>query len=531
MRQNYKTTMNNRHFFTGIFTFLAIVSSAVNYNINNDLDLLEETIGQRPLFEQKKRARIDSLQQLIYTSVHPWTDYQKIFEEYKSYNYDTAHYFARQMLLEAERMNDPRAFIEASVAHAFVYLSGGLFKEAYDVLDTLKQRYDTLPDDYSFTFARLLWDMADYAGGDVAVRYEALAATHIKNMLTHVSPADSARYWYPLATLDLRQRNYESSVSRLQEALMDSRCTEHERAVYESSLAYAYYQLGEQNAALHHYIHAAIYDIRSSTYETVALRMVAEILFDQGHTKKAERYIRMTMEDATRYHARHRQVSISQTLPIIEHKQTEELRRQRWLAFSLLGIVVVLLIICIVGMVLIIRRTQAVHEAQQTIREMNQNLLVANKLKEEMLGTFLTGNSQYLTAVEQYQKRVKENVTQRRYNELMVIPKNADARLRRLNMNRSIDEMLLKLYPSFVTSFNALLRPDQQFVLKPDELLNTQMRIFALMRLGITHNDTIAEILDCSINTVYTYKTRTILRSDLSPDAFYARLMAIPSFR
>lgn len=222
---------------------------------------------------------------------------------------------------------------------------------------------------------------------------------------------------------------------------------------------------------------------------------------------------------------------VSQTLPIIEHKQTEELRRQRWLAFSLLGIVVVLLIICIVGMVLIIRRTQAVHEAQQTIREMNQNLLVANKLKEEMLGTFLTGNSQYLTAVEQYQKRVKENVTQRRYNELMVIPKNADARLRRLNMNRSIDEMLLKLYPSFVTSFNALLRTDQQFVLKPDELLNTQMRIFALMRLGITHNDTIAEILDCSINTVYTYKTRTILRSDLSPDAFYARLMAIPSFR
>ena len=517
--------------FFALFSLLSFCAFAYDYSIREDLRRLDQTIAERPLYESQKRATIDSLMGIVYISFRPYESYQKIYEEYKSYNYDTAHIFAKKMAKEAQRMGDEQTQIEAAIANAFVYLSGGLFKEAYDVLQPLQNRYTQLPDEYHFTFARLLWDMADYAGGDAARQYDSLAVRHIEQMLSHVTEADSARYLYPLATIDLRQEQYNQSIARLHEALLDSRCSEHERAIYESSLAFAYYKIGQKDAALHHNIQAAIYDIRSSTYETVALRMVAEMLFEQGQTDLAERYIRMAMDDATRYHARHRQVSISQTLPIIEHQQTEELSRQRWIAFSLLGIVAVLFIISIVGMVLVIKRTRAVHEAQRTIHEMNQNLLVANKLKEEILGTFLTADSQYLTAVEQYQQRVKENVTQRRLNELMVIPKNADARIRRINMNHALDEMLLKLYPSFVTAFNNLLRPDQRFELKPNELLNTQMRIFALMRLGITHNDTIAEILDCSINTVYTYKTRTVLRSDLTPEAFYSALMSIPSFR
>ena len=97
-------------------------------------------------------------------------------------------------------------------------------------------------------------------------------------------------------------------------------------------------------------------------------------------------------------------------------------------------------------------------------------------------------------------------------------------------MNHQLDQTLLELYPNFGEAFNNLLRPEERFQLKKNELMNTPMRIFALIRLGITHNDTIAEILDCSINTVYTYKTKTILRSDLSAEAFYEALMQISAF-
>ena len=102
--------------------------------------------------------------------------------------------------------------------------------------------------------------------------------------------------------------------------------------------------------------------------------------------------------------------------------------------------------------------------------------------------------------------------------------------MQRTVLDHQIDTIFLSLYPTFVQDFNALLRPEEQIVLKKEELLNAQLRIFALIRLGITHNEVIAQILDYSINTVYSYKTRVIAASNLSPDAFYAALMQIPSF-
>lgn len=518
-----------------IFTLLisSILSSvfADESIIKEDLSLLENTIKSRPLYETEKRGRIDSLLHELYLTDTPYSIYKNIYEEYKSYNYDTALIYVHHMQQEAQQLNDKHLQMDAAIANAFVYLSGGLFKEAYDILSTMPQRYDELPNLYHMTFARLLWDMADYAGGEIAPVYDEQANTQIQHIIAYSAPEDSAAYWYPIAAIDLRNGNYPQSIVRMQEVLKDTKSSDHERAIYESSLAFLYLQIGDTNLALHHYIHAAIYDIRSCTYETVALRMVAEILFHKGEISLSEKYIRLAMNDAKRYHARHRQVSISQILPIIELRQTEMLHKQRWIAFSLLAIVFILLILCGVGLILISRRSIMIHDAQKTIHQMNQNLVVANKLKETMLSSLLAGNSQYLATIEQYQQRVREYAVQRRYADLMTIPKNVDARLRRINMNHQLDETLLSLYPTFVQDFNQLLRPKEQFQLKKNELLNTPMRIFALIRLGISHNDSIAEILNCSINTVYTYKTKTILRSDLSSDDFFNKLMRISSFQ
>ena len=158
---------------------------------------------------------------------------------------------------------------------------------------------------------------------------------------------------------------------------------------------------------------------------------------------------------------------------------------------------------------------------------MNQSLMEANQLKEELLGTLLTSRSKYINAVQQYQQEVKQHALNRQWSPLLSVPKEADARMQRTVLERQLDSIILRIYPSFVEDFNSLLRPDEQLVLRKDELLNAQLRIFALIRLGISHNEVIAEILNYSVNTVYNYKTRVISASDLEPDAFYAALMRI----
>ena len=518
-----KTTLLWLFFLTAAMPSYAIKNQAIN-----NLERLDVALAMQSGYETQKRLKIDSLNHLLYLSTSPYEIYRNLYEEYKSYNYDTALIYALNMEQEARRMADQDRLIEAQICKGFVFLSGGLFHEAYDVLQPIETRYTALPDSYYMTFARLLYDMSDYATGTpLADAYNARGNRYMSVLAHRHSPADSALYWYPLAVIDLRNGKYERSIARLQETMTDSRASDHDRAVYTSSLGYLYRQTGEIDAALDQYIEAAIFDIRSCTHETVALRVIAEIFYETDEITLADRYIHLAMQDAKRYHARHRQVSVSQLLPIIEKKQTDRLRRRTFTALALLTCVLFLLAVSAIGFILLLRRNRAIREAHRTIDTMNQELLVANRLKEELLGSFMAGISQYLSALERYQQQVKEAVIQRRYTELHSIPKQFDARTRRLELNRTLDKLVIRLFPRFVEQFKALLLPEGRVELKPDELLTPQLRIFALIRLGIVHNEVIAQILDYSVNTVYTYKTRTINLSPLSPEQFYSALLQI----
>ena len=528
----FSPTMRKIIFVLSVLLCSVYHANALDYKVENELSALEEALAARPVIEMQKRVKIDSLARAAALDNAPYTAYLALYEEYRSYNYDTALLYVQFM--EQEATADQLA--EVALCRAFVFLSGGLFKEASDILDHWQETYPSslvhcpLSIDYYTTYTRLLWDLADNAGGEIGETYNRKGIELNRYLQALIPPSDTAMYWYARAVSDLREGNYPRSIERCRTSLAATQPSVHYRAMVASTLAYLYRLTADNEAALHYYVEAAVCDIRSSTYETVALRNIAELLFEAGETERADRYIHLAMADATRYHARHRQVGIAQSLPIIEQRMMTRIRFQQRLAWALLAVVAVLLLAGVAGIIILIRKNKAVHTARRTIDEMNQSLVEANKLKEELLGTLLASRSQYINAVQQYQSDVRQHAVNRRWSELLTVPKQADARMQRTLLDRQIDTIFLSIYPSFVRDFNALLRPEHQLTLKKDELLNAQLRIFALIRLGITRNEVIAEILDYSINTVYTYKTRVIAQSYLAPDDFYAALMRIPSF-
>lgn len=521
--------MKNKSFFLLLFLSISLFALSAENEIDSKLRRLDDALAIRSVYDAIKQQRIDSLVQVSYLSEQPYEIYKKLYNEYKSYNYEKALYFAESMSDEARRGGDGERIAESIIAQAFVYLSGGLFHEALVQLETLPSPpSDELADEYLLTFARILYDMCDFAGdADVSAIYSERASSYMSLLAQKYTPSDSARYWYPLAVIDMHRFQYDRSISRMEQALSDSRNSLHENAIYASSLSFLYRQTGQNDIALTRAIEAAIYDIESSTYETVAIRLVAEMLYERGEYELANRYIHIAMEDANRYHARHRQVSVSLLLPIIEEHYSQQAHRQTVTAYVLLAIVLSLLAVGGLAIVLLFHRNRAFRSARQTIDRMNQSLMEANQLKEELLGTLLTSRSKYINAVQQYQQEVKQHALNRQWSPLLSVPKEADARMQRNVLERQLDSIILRIYPSFVEDFNSLLRPDEQLVLRKDELLNAQLRIFALIRLGVSHNEVIAEILNYSVNTVYNYKTRVIADSDLEPDAFYAALMRI----
>jgi DNA-binding NarL/FixJ family response regulator len=97
----------------------------------------------------------------------------------------------------------------------------------------------------------------------------------------------------------------------------------------------------------------------------------------------------------------------------------------------------------------------------------------------------------------------------------------------RQNLYKNFDKIFLKLFPHFIEEFNKLFKAEDYMVLEHGELLNTDLRIYALIRLGITDSEKIAKFLDYSVNTIYTYKTKLKQKTIVSRDKFEDYVMAI----
>jgi hypothetical protein len=92
---------------------------------------------------------------------------------------------------------------------------------------------------------------------------------------------------------------------------------------------------------------------------------------------------------------------------------------------------------------------------------------------------------------------------------------------------RNFDHAFLCLVPNFIEEFNKLLKPEARMVPDKDELLNTELRLFALIRLGVEDSSKIAEFLHYSVNTIYNYRAKVKNASIISRDDFEKRVKEI----
>ena len=257
------------------------------------------------------------------------------------------------------------------------------------------------------------------------------------------------------------------------------------------------------------------------------MSIVAQRMYQYGDIEHATRYIQQALADAQFYNARHRQLHVSKILPIIEQHQLltqqKQNRRIRVLNVCLYAMIAAMLVM----LLFLYNRIKRTIAAERRMEEMNRRLREANYIKEECIATFLYNESSVYSKLERYQRYVKKRAQEKRWEELLQIPSYADVRTLRNDFYKRFDSMFLHIFPNFIAQFNALLDDDKQIRLRVGELLNTELRIFALIRLGINDNQQIATLLDYSINTIYTYKTKVKSYSQLSSEEFYQRLMQI----
>ena len=496
----------------------------------SEIDLLDQELQKKAVYDHRKHLRIDDIRQD--ESLSTYERYVLLFEEYQSLNYDTAFSLVNKMVDEAQLLGHPDYKAQAELKRAFIYLSSGLFHESVAVFSSIDPSTLSKEDQiYYYThFARLKYDMADYVQGDLSYTYTTEGNALSEKALKLLDPSDTVQYWSTSALYRSKMNDYPRAIEQFKLALACSSITEHEKAIAYSSIAHAYTLQGETDLADSYLIQAAISDLRSSTKEAVALALVAQRLYQEGDLQRAAGYIRQAMDDAEYYNARHRQLSVGRIMPIIEQEQVQTLEHTNHLIAFQSTLLYILLAALIITLIILANRMRAIRKAKNTIQTMNDKLIEANRIKEEYIGTFCCSMSDLLTRLERYERFVRRKAQEKRTDELVVIPNYIDAHNCRRDFYKQFDQSFLHIFPNFVRDFNALLREGEQLTVKGNELLSTELRIFALIRLGITDNEQISKVLNYSINTVYTYKTRVRNRSDLDNEAFFHAVMHIQNF-
>ena len=265
---------------------------------------------------------------------------------------------------------------------------------------------------------------------------------------------------------------------------------------------------------------STISDIKASVKENAALPSLAFVLYGQGDITRAYHYIKRSLEDAIFCNARLRTIEISGMLPVIDAAYKLQIERQRRQLVLFLIIVSLLSVFLIISVVLIYKQVKKLSVARRHLRQ-------ANHIKEEYIGHFLNLCSLYIEKLDNFRRTVNRKITAGQTEELLKLTKSSQfAGMEQKEFYANFDNAFLHLYPDFVTEFNRLLQPEERFIMKPGELLNTELRIFAIIRLGIDDSSKIANFLHYSINTIYTYRNK-VKNKAINRENFEEEIMKI----
>ena len=502
---------------------------------------LKMEIKRKDVYDSAKQARIQHLKQLQHklSSTDYGAQYDlcvKLYDEYKSYQYDSAYVYVNKLKDLSVSMNDVSRAYYSQIKLGFILLSSGMFKETFDCMSRVnpKMLNDSMRKEYYFIMYRCNSDLGKYNND----KY--FAPDYIKASNAYIDSAIALTTkgsvdWMHFNGLKYAQLGVPVSEKNELNVLLSSGrpISMHLRAMINCSLALTYLSSNRKDIAIPLLIKSAIADIKSSTKETVALFTLAEQLYKVGNTKDAYSFVQLAKQDADFYGARQRKIQIGAILPLVAAEELNHSESEKRTILTYLAAITALASLVIFFSVMIYKQLGKLKNKERIIEEQNVQLKDINHrlgedahIKEEYIGQFFKIISGYILKLEKLKMSVDTKLSIKKYDDIRVIINNINIKKEREVLYHSFDHIFLKIFPNFISVFNSQFEEKDQIWPHEHEVLNTDLRIFALIRMGIDDNETIAKILEYSVNTIYVYKMRIKAKSK-RPDLFERCIMDI----
>ena len=515
---------------------------------------LDQAIKERPIYMEQKELKLVELKRLLHRQIPDEERFAilgTLLDEYRSFNTDSALHMAEEREQIAIRLGNREYIDNARMNKADVLGMTGMYKEVMDLMRNI--HIDRLPVDihpYYYHIYRTVYGlMADYAVTayekklytELTDKYrDSLLLVNKDNLLIHTL-IQSDQY-------NVRNE-YDKAIRLLTDYLALQKDYEHDVAICAYTLSESYRLKGDKEKEKEYLIVSAMADMKTAVREYISLRKLAVLLYQEGDIERAYSYVKICMEDAAACNARLRKLEILEIFPIIndayQQKTEKQQEQMKWalVSISLLSLFLLLAIFYVYKqMKKVAAARREVIDANKRLKELNDELHLSNAqlkeanhsiaensyLKEEYIGRYMDQCSVYLEKMDNYRRSLGKIAATGNVEELYKNIKSSkfiEGVLKEFYTN--FDNTFLQLFPTFVEDFNALLADDEQISLKAGERMNTELRIFALIRLGITDSVKIAQFLRYSVTTIYNYRTKVRNKAAGDRDLLEQEVMTI----
>lgn len=518
-------------------------------DLNSILSQLDLAIKEKQVYVQQKDQRIEGIKKMITADTQPLQEYifnQRLYQEYRKFKSDSAIHYVNKNLSIAKQQNRPDLFNTALLQLVTLYSSTGWYREAEKILSNIER--NTLTEALLPLYYESYRDFFDHYAVNNHGAYAHIIEQYRDSLLSVLDPS-SIKYKINSAQKDIYLNRIEEAEQNLSLLLLSVGEDTPDYAMISYLLGSIYLRKGDLQQQKKYLALSAIADIKSSIKDNASIQNLSLIYYNEGNIDRAYKYTQSAIEDAVFCNVQFRTIQMSEFYTIINAAYlSKEAKRksQLQLYLTLISILSLFLILAVVYVYKQMKKVSNIKEelsktnkklielnndisfTNQQLKERNEQLSESNIIKEEYIAHFFDLCSTYINKLEDYRKSLNKKANSRQLDELFGMLRSTTVVENEVEeLYRIFDTIFLKLYPTFVEDFNALLVKEEQVILKPGELLNTELRIFALIRLGITDSVKIAAFLRYSLSTIYNYRTKARNKAITSRDEFEKVLMKI----
>ena len=481
-----------------------------------------EKLDSTSIYTERKEAEIEAIKAQLeqVDGIEKYNLYSRIASSYSTYISDSTQVYLSKAAQMADKLGCDSLRIKADIARSNMFSTTGFYVEAWDMIMSVPRNklHGELLVSYFNTMASLYHGL--YSGNDepedFKAKYRTLYTIYRDSLLMYENPG-SDNYLRNLEKKAARAGDFDLAReynSRRRDKVTNPRSNINAKILYDRYAISYIYEHTTSGEAIDNLLESAIIEMENCNQDIASLLRVEEYLIEMNEIKAAKKISDYYYSSMQKFGSRNRRLAASDQTVLISNRVLKSLNMKNKamiLAFIFISFLLVIITVSLVK----------INKIRQKTTILNEKLMLSGDITKGYIGVLFQLNSSYIKRMETFRSKIHMTLKKGNVEKALELTSlsgyvYADE-IKELNNN--FDSVFLRIYPNFMQTVNSCLKSEARFAQKSG-MLSTELRIIALTKLGIDDTAELADMLRCSVKTIYNLRSSFKAKLAVSEEEF-----------